>query len=107
MPYVSPTAVNNPFYSLGHMQRLTHGIMGHLIEDRQNGVVIPAFYSIKQGNGSVGRFIEYLKEKYNAIRFPLVTNPVFEGMLIRRGFKKKREYVSALKGHVDVYIWRK
>jgi hypothetical protein len=106
MPFNKAVAVDNPFYALGNMHKIARGISGHLVEEEGNVVCIPAFYSLTAGKGHTGQFIDALKEKYSIVKFPSIINPVLEGMLQRRGFKKKREYVSVLKGHVDVYIWR-
>lgn len=107
MPFVNPIAVGNPYFAMGSMQKLAPGIMGHLIDEGVKGVYIPAFYSLTEGKGNTGRFIDGLKEKYSVVKFPNIINPQLEGMLIRRGFKKKREYVPCLKGHADVYVWKR
>lgn len=107
MPFMNPVAVDNPYYALGEMRRLAHGISGHLIDEGERGVCIPTIHSEQAGKGHAGRFIDELKERYSTVRFPNIMNPILEGMLTRRGFKKKREYVPSLKAHVEVYIWRK
>jgi hypothetical protein len=107
MPILNPYAINNPYYALGEPQRLATGIFGHILDEGKKGVYIPTFYSISQGKGNAGKFIEELKERYNIVKFPNIINPVLIGMLERRGFKKKREYVPCLKTHAIVYTWKK
>lgn len=107
MPVVSKVAWNNPYYSFGQMIKLAPGIRGHFIDAGHKGVYIPTIVSEKEGKGAVGAYIDNLKELYGQIRFPNVTNPKLEGMLKRRGFFLKREYVLILKEHVNVYVWRK
>ncbi|PLS19197.1 hypothetical protein CVD28_01960 [Bacillus sp. M6-12] len=107
MPMVSKLAWDNPYYSFGEMKRLAPGIKGHLIDTGHKGVYIPTLFSEKQGNGTAGAYIDSLKEAYAQIRFPNVLSPILQGMLKRRGFYLKREYVPILKTHADVYVWRR
>lgn len=107
MPTVSKIAWNNPYFSLGEMKRLAPGIKGHFIDTGYKGVYIPTIYSEKEGKGIMGAFIDDLQEQYSQIRFPNVTNPVLKGMLKRRGFFTKREFVPILKDHMEVYVWKK
>lgn len=104
---MSKIAWDNPYYAFGEMKRLAPGIRGHLIDAGLKGVYIPTLFSEKQGKGLTGAFIDSLKETHSQVRFPNVMNPVLEGILKRRGFFVKREYVPILKTHVDVYVWRK
>lgn len=105
MPYMNPIAVDNPFYALGGMHKIARGVSGHLVEEPNNSVCIPAFYALVAGKGHTGRFIDELKAKYRVVRFPSIINPVLKGMLERRGFKKKRQYVDVLKEKTEVYVW--
>ncbi|WCK57397.1 hypothetical protein PP175_25355 (plasmid) [Aneurinibacillus sp. Ricciae_BoGa-3] len=107
MPFMNPAAVDNPYFALGSMTKIAPGITGHLVDEGVKGVYIITFGSLKQGKGNTGRFIDELKKKYQIVRFPNIVNPIVEGMLLRRGFKRKREYVPALKAHANVYVWKK
>lgn len=107
MPHMNAYAVDNPYYALGSMTRIGTGVIGQLVDQCEKGVYIISFYSEASGKGNAGRCIEELQTKYSVIKFPAVINPQLEGMLLRRGFKKKREHVALMKTHVDVYTWRK
>jgi hypothetical protein len=107
MPHMSPFAIGNPFYTMGSMQKLSKGITGHLVEGSGNCIYVITFMSEVAGKGNAGRFIDELQEKYDVVKFPAVISRQVAEMLNRRGFKKKWEYVAALKGHSEVYGWRK
>lgn len=107
MPHMSSFAVDNPYYALGSMTRIGAGVVGQVVDEGKKGVYVISFYSEVSGKGNAGRCIDTLKEQHSIIKFPNIINPQLEAMLIRRGFKKKREYVSVIKSHADVYTWRK
>ncbi|MDH6674328.1 hypothetical protein M2277_005020 [Paenibacillus sp. LBL] len=106
MPFSNRFAKGNPYYSLGSQSKLAKGIIGHIIVEG-NAATIITFTSLVEGKGNAGRFIDELKERYDIVTFPNLINKKLEGMLQRRGFKKKYKYVRILEGHTDVYIWKK
>lgn len=106
MPTVRKMEWDNPYYGFGMLERLAPGIRGHFFQTEHKGVYIPTLLSDKEGKGNVGIYIDHLKEKHSQIRFPNVSNPILSGMLQRRGFIQKREYVPLLKTHANVHVWK-
>lgn len=107
MPALNPFQFDNPYYSLGHESKLADGVLGHARIEPMKGIYIFTIRSKQSGKGYVASYIKQLMEQHTAIRFPNVVNPKLAEMLKQFGFKKKREHVSILKGHVDVWVWKK
>lgn len=107
MPFVNLSAVDNVYNAQGSMTRLSKGVSGQLVDQGKKGVYVLSFFSEVQGKGNAGRCIDEFKQKYSVVKFPNVISPQLEAMLVRRGFKRKREHVGFMDGHVEVYTWRK
>lgn len=107
MPALNPFTFDNPYFSLGHESKLSEGVYGHLKIDPVKGAYIYTIRSRQSGKGYVRSYIDQLMQEHSAIRFPNVVNPKLADMLKEKGFSKKREHVAQLKGHVEVWIWKK
>jgi len=107
MPALNPFTFDNPYYSLGVESKLSVGVVGHARVETGKGIYVYTIRSSIEGKGYVRSYIDQLMEEHFAIRFPNVVNPKLAEILREKGFKKKREHVAQLKGHLDVWVWKR
>ncbi len=91
--------LSHPGEPIDPRAELAPGVYGYVIED-EGIVYIPMVTAAREGDGSVGRFLDSLPRD-RTIRFPTVLSQRLAGMLERRGFAPGRLFDPQLGEWID------
>lgn len=95
--YEPPLAVEGSELIPGKEPVIAPGVQGYVIL-HEDLIYIPWIAAMKEGNGSVGRFLDSLSPRCRIVN---VISPRLQGMLERRGF------ICAVNQENGIDIWRR
>jgi CRISPR/Cas system CMR subunit Cmr4 (Cas7 group RAMP superfamily) len=86
---------------LAMLDEIAPGVVGYTTETEE-ALYIPLIYSLEEGQGHVGRFLDALPRD-RTVRVPTVLSSRLAGALSRRGFRPVREWDDRAKEWIEVW----
>lgn len=68
---------------------------------------LPVVLNPNEGDGSVGKLLDSLKQEHDVIVVSTVSSARLMGMLVRRDFHPERHFAQEMDEFVDTMVWRR